>query len=111
MQNLIRVALVLGLAACTLLRLYVAVQALALGLGLVWAVLAVVALLLSGWLWALRLAVLAGALLLWHWSLLPALLLAAPRLFLMLPGLISTFLASRRHPRPRWSPYLGHKPA
>jgi len=32
-----------------------------------------------------------------------ALIVAAPRLILVLPGLISTFLASRRHPRARWS--------
>jgi hypothetical protein len=31
-----------------------------------------------------------------------ALLLAAPRILLMLPGLISTALARLRHPRPVW---------
>jgi hypothetical protein len=56
----------------------------------------------------LRIAVFFGALVLWHWPLLVALIVAAPRLVLMLPGLMSTFLASRRHPRPRWSRF---KPA
>jgi hypothetical protein len=53
-------------------------------------------------------AVFFGALALWDCPLLVALIVAAPRLVLMLPGLISTFLASRRHPRPRWSRF---KPA
>ena len=61
------------------------------------------ALLLSGLMLPLRIAVFFGALAVWHWPVLLALIVAAPRLVLMLPGLISTFLASRRHPRPRWS--------
>jgi hypothetical protein len=44
------------------------------------------------------------ALLIWHWPALAALLLAAPRLLLMLPGLIATALSTLRHPPPRWPP-------
>ncbi len=51
-----------------------------------------------------RVAALAGAVLLWHWPVFAALVLAAPRLFLMLPGAIATWLARWRHPRPLWQP-------
>jgi hypothetical protein len=105
MKILVRIGLLLGLAACTLLRLYLAVLALALAIGPGWAIVLALALLLSGFLWLLRIAVFCGALMLWHWPLLAALVIAAPRLPLMLPGLVSTFLASRRHPRPRWTSY------
>ena len=101
----VRIGLLLGLVACTLLRLYLAVLALALAIGPGWALALALALLLTGLLWALRIAVFCGALMLWHWPVLAALVIAAPRLPLMLPGLISTFLASRRHPRPRWTSY------
>jgi len=105
MRTLRRAAVLLGLAACTLLRLWLAVLALAVAVGTGWAVVAVLALLLAGLLWPLRIAVFFGAVALWHWPLAAALLIAAPRLLLMLPGLIAAFLASKRHPRPRWSSY------
>jgi hypothetical protein len=103
-------ALLLGLAACTLLRLWLAVLAMAVAIGTVWAIVATLALLLAGLrftglLWPLRMAVFFGAMVLWHWPLPAALVIAAPRLFLMLPGLVATFLASKRHPRPRWGSY------
>jgi hypothetical protein len=100
-----RAALLVGLAACTLLRLWLAVLALAVAVGTAWAIVATLALLLAGLLWPLRMAVFFGALVLWHWPLPAALVIAAPRLVLMLPGLIATLLASKRHPRPRWSSY------
>jgi len=40
---------------------------------------------------------------LWHWPASLAVIAVAPRLISMLPGLIRTWGASRRHPRPRWS--------
>jgi len=70
-----------------------------------WAIVLSMALLLSGFMLPLRIAVLCGALAVWHWPLPLAVIVSAPRLVLMLPGLISTFLASRRHPRPRWKRY------
>jgi hypothetical protein len=105
-----RVAVLLGLAACTLLRLWLATLALAVAIGTGWSIVVALALLLAGlfftWLlWPLRAAVFFGALLLWHWPFAAALVIATPRLFLMLPGLIATFLASKRHPRPRWASY------
>jgi hypothetical protein len=51
-----------------------------------------------------RAGALVGAVLLWHWPVIVALVFAAPRLFTMLPGAISTLLARARHPRPLWQP-------
>jgi hypothetical protein len=84
-------------------RLWIGVLGLAQVIGVGWAIAVVLGLLLWGFLLPLQIAVFFGALLVWHWPLLLALVVAAPRLVLMLPGLISTFLAARRHPRPRWS--------
>jgi hypothetical protein len=97
-----------ALAAFVLMRVWIGVLGLALLIGASWAVVLAMGLLLSGFTVPLRIAVFFGALAVWHWPVLPALVVAAPRLVLMLPGLISTFLASRRHPRPRWSRF---KPA
>jgi hypothetical protein len=107
MKILIRVLLLLALGAFCALRLWIAVLALAQVIGVAWAIALAVALLLSGALVPLQIAVFFGALMLWHWPLALALIVAAPRLILVLPGLISTFLAARRHPRPRWSTYQG----
>jgi hypothetical protein len=52
--------------------------------------------------WVLRIL---AAFALWHlahWPVWAAVLAAAPRLLLMLPGLITMWLARLRHPRPRW---------
>jgi hypothetical protein len=103
MKVLLRVALLALLAALSILRLWLATLGLAQLIGVDWAIALALALLLTGILWPLQIAVFCGALLVWHWPPLLALVLAAPRLILMLPGLISTFLAGRRHPRPRWS--------
>jgi hypothetical protein len=51
----------------------------------------------------LQIAIFFGAVMAWHLPVLVALWLAVPRLFLVLPGLVSTFLASHRHPRARWT--------
>jgi hypothetical protein len=93
------------LAAITLLRIWIGVLGLAQLLGMPWALAVAAALILSGMLLPLRVAVAFGAASVWHWPVLLAIIVAAPRLILVLPGLISTFLAGRRHPRPRWSPY------
>jgi hypothetical protein len=53
--------------------------------------------------WLLQLAVCVGAVAVWHWPLVAAVLFAAPRLLLVLPGIVSSYLANRRHPRARWS--------
>jgi hypothetical protein len=108
LKILLRIGLLAGLMALTLLRLWVGVLGLAKFIGLGWAIALALVLLLAGWLPVLQIAVFFGALMVWHWPVLLALLLAAPRLILVLPGLVSTFLAARRHPRARWSSY---KPA
>jgi hypothetical protein len=105
MSVLVRIVGLAALAAFALLRVWIAVLGLAQLIGVAWALVLTVALLLAGLMLPLRIAVFFGALAVWHWPALLALILAAPRLVLMLPGLISTFLASRRHPRPRWSPF------
>jgi hypothetical protein len=103
MKVLLRVALLALLAAVSVLRLWLATLGLAQLIAVHWAIALALGLLLTGILWPLQIAVFCGALLVWHWPPLLALVVAAPRLILMLPGLISTFLAGRRHPRPRWS--------
>jgi hypothetical protein len=108
MRVFIRLVALAALAAFMALRIWIGVLGLAELIGVGWAVALAAALLLSGWLLPLRLAVVYGAVTVWHWPLLLAVILAAPRLVLVLPGLISTFLAGRRHPRPRWSAF---KPA
>jgi hypothetical protein len=52
----------------------------------------------------MQFAALGGALAVWRLPLVIALPLAMPRVILILPGLVSTWLANRRHPRARWSP-------
>ncbi len=71
-------------------------------LGQGWAVLIVALLLACGWLPPLQIAAFFGAWTVWHWPAAAAAMIAAPRLVLVLPGLISTLLARWRHPRPRW---------
>lgn len=103
MKILIRIVGLLALVAFTLLRVWLSVLGLAEVIGLPWAIVAAAGLLLLGLRLPLRIAVFFGAVAAWHWPAALALLVAAPRLLLVLPGLISTYLAGRRHPRPRWS--------
>jgi len=83
--------------------LWACLAGLAIVLGMGWALLAIAVLLCLRFFVVLQLAALAGAIAVWHLPVLLALFLAMPRLFLMLPGIVSTFLANRRHPRVRWS--------
>jgi hypothetical protein len=108
MRVLLRIVGLTALAAFVLMRILIAVLGVAQLVGPAWAIVLVAALLLCGFMLPLRIAVFFGALAVWHWPVLLALVVAVPRLVLMLPGLISTFLASRRHPRARWSRF---KPA
>jgi hypothetical protein len=105
MKIFIRVVALAMLAALVVLRVWIGVLGLAEFVGVDWAIALALALLLCGFLLPLRIAVVYGAVTLWHWPLVLAVILAAPRLILVLPGLISTYLASRRHPRPRWRPF------
>lgn len=57
--------------------------------------------------WVVRLTAAAALLLVWHWPWWAALLACAPRLLLMLPGVLTSTLARWRHPRPLWNPPAG----
>ena len=98
-----RLACVALLGAITALRLWASVLGIAQFVPSPWAIALTAALVACGWLLPLRIAAFWGATAALHWPPVAALLLAAPRLLLMLPGLTAAWLASRRHPRPRWS--------
>jgi len=92
------------IAAYRLGRCAVAVVGLTHWLGLPWAsALVLLAVLLRGPL-LLQIGAALTLVALWHWPALLAVIAVAPRLVTILPGLIRTWGASRRHPRPRWSP-------
>jgi hypothetical protein len=97
---------VLGLAA---IAVFIAIQAwacltgLAYWLGIGWALVLAFLLLWLRLFRLLQITILLGGMGVWHLPIVLALFLAAPRLFLMLPGVVSTYLAARRHPRQRWS--------
>jgi hypothetical protein len=71
-------------------------------LGPFWAVAGLAALVVLRFTIPVRIGVVLAAVYLWAVPWTAALLLAAPRIPLMLPGLISTALARLRHPRPVW---------
>ena len=71
-------------------------------LGPFWAVAGLAALILLHLTIPLRIGIVLAAVYLWGLPWIVALLLAAPRLPLMLPGLIAMALARVRHPRPVW---------
>lgn len=73
------------------------------GLGPLWATALVLLALLMRWRLLLQAAAALTLIAWWHWPVPLALLVVAPRLVTVLPGLIRTWGASVRHPRPRWS--------
>jgi hypothetical protein len=99
---LIRIAGLVGLIAWRVARVWIGVLGLAQLLGLPWAVIAIAALVLTDATIPVRLCAAVGAVMVWHWPVAAAVIFAAPRLVLVLPGVISTWLADRRHPRPVW---------
>jgi hypothetical protein len=101
---LIAAAALIGVAAFRIGRAALGTAGLWVDLGPPWAVVAVAALLLFRLSLPLRAGILLGAVSLLGWPWIAALALAAPRLFLVLPGLVSTALARWRHPRPVWQP-------
>jgi hypothetical protein len=94
---------VLLLAAFAAIWVAACVAGLRLIAGPGWALIIAAALAWLRFTWLLQLAVGVGAIAIWHWPWECAVLLAVPRLLLALPGLVSTTLASARHPRERWS--------
>lgn len=103
MKLLLRALALAGFVALTAVWLAAATAALAVPFTLAGAVVTVAILVLSRSFRALQLAALVGLIWIWHLPVLLALLLAVPRIVLILPGLVATWLASRRHPRLRWS--------
>lgn len=91
-----------ALWAFRLARAAVALMGLAAWLGDLWAALIIALAAAARLHWVLRVAAFLTLLLLWRWPWWAALLLAVPRLLLVLPGLINTALARVRHPRPHW---------
>lgn len=96
------VAGVVGLALFRLGRFALGVCGLWFALGPLWALAAALLVLAFGAWLPLRVGVFLGAVVLWHWPWFAALALAAPRLLMLLPGLIASALARLRHPRARW---------
>jgi hypothetical protein len=72
--------------------------------GLPWAAILVLLAACARWTVLLQLGAALTLIRWWHWPAVLALVAVAPRAITMLPGLIRTFGASVRHPRPRWSP-------
>jgi hypothetical protein len=101
-RMLLATAALTGLAAFRIGRFALGAMGLWVDLGPVWAVAGVAALVLFGFSIPIRIGAFLGAVSLLGWPWLVALIVAAPRLWLMLPGLISTQLARWRHPRPLW---------
>jgi hypothetical protein len=92
-----------GIAAFIAIQAWACLLGFAWALGIPWALPIAAAALWLRLFRLLQLTVFLAAIALWHLPVWLALLLAVPRAFLMLPGWVSTYLASRRHPRPRWS--------
>jgi hypothetical protein len=101
-RNLITLLCLMGLSALRVGRFAIALYGLGHELGTPWALIAGIALLAL----RLNLVIRVGAFLtmvaLWRWPWIGALALAAPRLFLIVPGLVAAVLAQLRHPQPRW---------
>jgi len=95
-------------AGWRLARAALGVAGLWLDAGPLWAVLAVVALALFRFSIPLRIGVLLGSISLLGWPWYLGLILAAPRLLLVLPGYVSALLAHIRHPRPNWPSVQPH---
>lgn len=102
MKLLMRMAGLLGLLAFAAAWAAACWAGLSLVAGIAWGLVIAAA---SVWLrltWLLQLGVCIGAVAAWRWPIVLAVLLAAPRLLLVLPGLLSSYLANRRHPRVPW---------
>jgi hypothetical protein len=101
-KTLIAIATLTALAVFRIGRAILGVFGLWQLLGPVWAIAGVAALVLLRFTIPVRIGVVLAAVYLWGLPWIVALLLAAPRIPLMVPGLISMALARVRHPRPVW---------
>ena len=102
LRNLIALICVAGLSALRVGRLAIACYGFGHEFGTLWAVIAAIAVLALRFNLAIRVGAFLTMVVLWRWPWIAALALAAPRLFLVLPGLVAAALAHLRHPQPRW---------
>lgn len=72
-------------------------------LGAPWAGVVVLLVVFARWTVLLQIGAALALIAYWHWPALLALIAVAPRVVGILPGLIRTWGASVRHPRPRWN--------
>jgi hypothetical protein len=102
LRNLMALVCLTGLIAFRVARFAIACYGLGHEFGTLWAVIAAIALLALRLDLAIRVGAFLTVVALWRWPWIAALALAAPRLFLVLPGLVAAALAQLRHPQPRW---------
>jgi hypothetical protein len=102
LRNLIALICVTALGALRVARFVIALDGIGHEFGTPWAVIAAVALLALRLDLAIRVLAFLTLVALWRWPWIGALALTAPRLLLVLPGLVATTLAQLRHPQPRW---------
>jgi hypothetical protein len=96
MKSLIAIAALTALAAFRVARLVIGTIGLQHELGIAWAVI------LFRFTPLIRVGAFLAAVSLWRWPWFAALIFAAPRIALVLPGLVASGLAQWRHPRPVW---------
>jgi hypothetical protein len=102
MKSVLAIIAVAALYAIRLARLVIGIIGLHHEFGIACAILGAACLLLFRFTWFIRLGAFLALVGLWRWPWFVALMFAAPRVVLMIPGLLSTAVAKRRHPRPLW---------
>jgi len=102
MKPVIAIIAMAALVAIRLARLAIGTIGLDYELGMVCAIIGAASLVLFRFTWFIRIGAFMALISLWHWPWFAALLFAAPRVVLMIPGLLATVLAKWRHPRPLW---------
>lgn len=107
-RMVLAMAALIAFAVFRLGRAALGAVALWVDVGPAWAVLAVTVLVLFRFSTPLRIGVVLGSVSLLGWPWYVGVLLAAPRLPLMLPGYLSAQLARIRHPRPLWPSVQPH---
>ena len=102
MKPVIAIIAVAALIAIRVTRVVIGTIGLQHELGIACAIIGLAAVLLFGFTWFIRVGAFMALVSLWRWPWFAALLFAAPRVVLMIPGLLSTAVAKWRHPRPLW---------
>jgi hypothetical protein len=102
MKPVLAIVAVAALYAIRMARLVIGIIGLHHEFGMACAILGAACLLLFRFSWFIRLGAFLALVGLWRWPWFAALTFAAPRVLLMIPGLLSTAVAKWRHPRPLW---------